>query len=103
MGRTANPIDRCGVSIGLSGCGLHVGGDTSHCCNCNCNYNQRSESRIDTSLRARARQRAREIIEEFSPEMPKRVLPEKCQWRYRLLISCSADGEAIQTSLSALT
>ena len=64
---------------------------------------RRSESRIDTSLRARARQRAREIIEEFSLEMRKRVLPEKCQWRYRLLISCSADGEAIQTSLSALT
>ena len=28
-----NSIDRCGVSIGLSGCGPHVGCDTGDCCN----------------------------------------------------------------------
>jgi hypothetical protein len=57
--------------------------------------------RIETYCASCARARAREIIEEFSQEMPQRVLPEKCQWRYRLLMLCSADGEAIQTSLSA--
>ena len=45
--------------------------------------------------RVRAPARAREIIEEFFLEMPQRVLPEKCQWRYRLLMSGAA--ETIQT------
>jgi hypothetical protein len=40
-----------------------------------------TESGLTLSLRARARTHAREIIEEFSLEMPQRLLPEKCQWR----------------------